>query len=57
MPPTEKKSILTGPEYGFTVIESRDNPDVLMLGQGQVIFFDIPEMDNQRKENGNTTEH
>ena len=42
---------MAGPEYGFTGIQSIDNPDVLMPGQGGITFFDIPEM-NSRREKG-----
>ena len=40
---------MAGPEYGFTGIQSIDNPDVLMPGQGGITFFDIPEMTNRRR--------
>jgi len=49
MPLTERKSILAGPEYGFTGIQSIDYPDVLMPGQSGITFFDIPEMNNRRR--------
>ena len=47
-PLTEKNSTLTVLEYDFSSIAALDYPDVLLHGQGERSFFDIPEMNSQR---------